>query len=1012
MKNARLKNAAAIFCAFGLFLFWPVGRLCANTPQEAAAALVEALKNADPGLWYRQLSKADVDSLHEMIGEHLKNEFEKERSYREKELGKKIEDIYEFKGGQLALSLGPYSGDKGQERLFDLFFIKDIRVWGGQYAEVTLFLPVTVRGVLPPVRLSFIQEKGGWKFCQSLSTAYFIHGRNGDFDHFVSMYLDLFYGLKLDRADSSRTKRKSFRLSKELSDKYFSAWKNMKSYSAKDFLAIWLLTGDKRAFRVWEEEKASGKKTLTDKELELYKGFLSGKAQPARQTAHTPVLTPAPESEKYFQYVKGAFFRDILAYKKLILKFPGDEKMCARAKYQIAENYEYAKEYALAERVYFGFLKEYPSAEDEPKAQANLARLYWDKLGKQDEAVRIWKELDAAGKLPADAPYKAAGGVVPRTLVQNLETGYMRGIVDFDVEPDGKWTDVLYNSGSVKVGGKEYVPAENKLVRYLEDGQGTEVFSKSIDHGGQDPQNHSSYRKMQSTRGGIWLYTAMCNGHALFLSQEGKPLARLRDEGDVLAELPIEGREGPYPWKYTNEEHLRSPYWQGVHFGDEYVYVYAANSVALKKYDTKTKRLISKRVPAPGASLGNYSANMAPSAEGTMFVVSPEAGVVLEYNDEGKVVSTIKDVRTGVQFGNIRDMAFDKEGNVYAALETDHQIAVFSKDGKLVNSFIDEAVTPTSVAVDGAGNIYVSGYGMSMGGTTVKIYDRNGKAKTSFNTLHPKATVANVGIKDLAVPDDGFVYVRVDTVVERYTLKGERVDHWVIPNPGQSAVMFAADPKRKKLFMLKGLEVYEYDGPRTRKIADLRLPEKPYSPVKMVVAFGADRRGNLRGYVSNIGTFSFDPDKIGAGAVTLGVGGVKYGSQISPDHAGLDRDGNVWFCNSRNYAKGPVMEKYDQDGKQVLKIPQAEGTRNSWKPVDIAKSSKGELLVADSANRRIAKYTPSGKYLGDFDLTPYMGGWIQRLRADSKDRLYVLSSQMEKQFILRFDGVVFKGTRN
>ncbi|OGR65538.1 MAG: hypothetical protein A2X31_00150 [Elusimicrobia bacterium GWB2_63_22] len=1008
MGNERLKTAAALCCAFSLLSLLPVGRLCANTPQEAAAALVEALKSADPGLWYRQLSKADVDSLHEMIGEHMKNEFEKERAYRERELGKKIEDIYEFKGGQLALSLGPYSRDKGQEKLFDLFFIKDIRVWGGQYAEVTLFLPVAIRGVLPPVRLSFIKEAGEWKFCQSLSTAYFVHGRNGDFDYFVNMYLNLFYGLKLDRTDSSKIKRKSFRLSKELSDKYFTAWKNMKSYSAKDFLAMWLLTGDKKAIRVWEEEKTSGKKTLTDKELEMYKGFLSGKTQPSRQ----PVPPPALESEQYFQYVKGAFFRDILAYKKLLLKFPGDEKMCAKAKYQIAENYEYAREYALAEMVYLGFLKKYPAAEDEPKAQANLAKLYWDKLGKQDEAVRIWKELDAKGKLPADAPYKAAGRLVPKTLVQNLEAGYMRGIVDFDIEQDGKWTDVLYTSGSVKVGGKEYVPAENKLVRYLESGQGSEIYSKEIDYGGQDSQSHLSYRKMQATRNGIWLYTAMCNGHALFLSPEGRPLARLRDEGDVLADLPLEGREGPYPWKYTNEEHLRSPYWQGVHFADKYVYVYAANSVALKKYDAKTKSLISKTVPAPGASLGNYSANMAPSAKGTMFVVSPEAGVVLEYNDEGKVVGTIKDVRTGVQFGNIRDMAFDKEGNMYAALETDHQIAVFSKDGKLVNSFIDETVTPTSVAVDGAGDIYVSGYGMSMGGTTVKIYDRNGKAKTSFSTLHPKATVANVGIRDLAVTDDGFVYVRVDTVVERYTTKGERVDYWVIPNSGQDAVMFAADPKRKKLFMLKGLEVYEYGGPGTKKIADLRLPEKPYSPVKMVAAFGADKRGNLQGHVSNIGVFSFDPDKISGGTVPLGIGGAKYGSQISLERTGLDRDGNIWSCNSRNYGKGPVIEKYGPDGKQVLKIPQAEGTRNSWKPVDIVKSCKDELLVADSANRRIAKYTMSGKYLGDFDLTPYMSGWIQRLRVDSKERLYILSSQMGKQFILRFDGVVFKETRN
>lgn len=180
----------------------------------------------------------------------------------------------------------------------------------------------------------------------------------------------------------------------------------------------------------------------------------------------------------------------------------------------------------------------------------------------------------------------------------------------------------------------------------------------------------------------------------------------------------------------------------------------------------------------------------------------------------------------------------------------------------------------------------------------------------------------------------------------------------------------------------------------------------------MITAFAADRSGELRGYVSNIGTFSFDPDKISGTTVILSISGAKYGSQISPTISGFDSDGNIWFWNSDGYGKTPTIEKYDLSGKELLRIPEAQGARSLWNPIDIAKYGRGELLIADSTNRRIAKYSMAGKYLGDFDLKPYLSGWLQRIRVDSKGRLYILSSEMSGQVILRFEGDLFKRAQN
>ena len=91
-----------------------------------------------------------------------------------------------------------------------------------------------------------------------------------------------------------------------------------------------------------------------------------------------------------------------------------------------------------------------------------------------------------------------------------------------------------------------------------------------------------------------------------------------------------------------------------------------------------------------------------------------------------------------------------------------------------------------------------------------------------------------------------------------------------------------------------------------------------------------------------------------------------------------------------------------------MEIKPSEKSRGLWKPVDIAKSRAGNIVIADCANRRIAEYDNEGRFIQDFDLNPYLKGWIQRIRVDVNDMLYVLSKEMDGQVIIRFENNLFK----
>src|SRR6185436_2472468 len=100
----------------------------------------------------------------------------------------------------------------------------------------------------------------------------------------------------------------------------------------------------------------------------------------------------------------------------------------------------------------------------------------------------------------------------------------------------------------------------------------------------------------------------------------------------------------------------------------------------------------------------------------------------------------------------------------------------------------------------------------------------------------------------------------------------------------------------------------------------------------------------------------------------------------------VDPTGAIWTTDNGNH----VIRKFSPDGKLLLTLGEVNvggaGPDHFRSPDDIVISSKGDLYIADSGNRRIVRLTAEGRYLsewgGEFKL-------CHGLAIDSRDHIYV-----------------------
>ena len=132
---------------------------------------------------------------------------------------------------------------------------------------------------------------------------------------------------------------------------------------------------------------------------------------------------------------------------------------------------------------------------------------------------------------------------------------------------------------------------------------------------------------------------------------------------------------------------------------------------------------------------------------------------------------------------------------------------------------------------------------------------------------------------------------------------------------------------------------------------------------------GVDAGGNL--YVAdsrNNRVQKFDPE--GKVLTVLGPGGDKEATFNEPWMVTADKNGNIYVADTWNHR----ILKFDPDlnvvgewGKPFTAIGQRQPNPDElFGPRDIAMDADGNLLITDTGNKRVVKFTPDGQPLGAF----------------------------------------------
>ena len=397
-------------------------------------------------------------------------------------------------------------------------------------------------------------------------------------------------------------------------------------------------------------------------------------------------------------------------------------------------------------------------------------------------------------------------------------------------------------------------------------------------------------------------------------------------------------------------------------------------------------------------SLISFPGALAFDNEGNLLVVSMKLDKVLKISPkDGSIVASFggKGTTNG-RFIDPFDIAVDKDGNIYVVdrgIGKKHpSVQKFDKDGNFISRIGHKAtsslpngsyLTPSGIAVDGDGNVYVfdAGYFYNSGGgpkggpnpfgypfgARLTVFDSQGNytAKKDFDV---KAPGRLVGTWSATVDSQGKIWA---TSWNNFSDVGE-------------------------------VDIYTKDGKFMKAIT--KAGSTNFSAIGGIIADGKgnvyiglanfiaqfDENGNFvkkigAGKVSSVDQMAFDPDGnlwcASYGTQTIvgfkpdGTFLKQYRLAKAATGLAIDKDGN-FYCLASDEGKVYVYTKDGKRGKSFGGTGREEG--KFWYPQGITITPDGVIVVADTENGRLQAFSKDGKFLWSTDrefYEPMMMNW-------------------------------------
>jgi YD repeat-containing protein len=334
----------------------------------------------------------------------------------------------------------------------------------------------------------------------------------------------------------------------------------------------------------------------------------------------------------------------------------------------------------------------------------------------------------------------------------------------------------------------------------------------------------------------------------------------------------------------------------------------------------------------PGQFAGAGPEGIAIDAEDHVWVSDTYAGRLQEFSATGEFLRTVGSYGSGDgEIGEPTGIDFDAGGNVWVADWENSRIEVFDSEGQFLDQFGSRGTGdgqfkgPDALDIDDEGNVWVGDQENSriqrfdLAGQYVGQFGSPGSGEGQFDFFYP------MGID----VDAGHIWIT--------DVKNDRVQEWVMP--GTQELFTAYEQTLGSVGAGEG----ELEAPADVAIDDeggLWVADKGNNRIEH---FDAD--GN---FVSQFGSTGSGDGQINA-----------------PSGIDLDPEGNVWVADTGN----DRIQKFSPEGEFLLKIG-ASGSGNGQfdEPVGIAYSpglaGVGAVYVADRGNNRIQLFGKGGGYWG------------------------------------------------